>query len=41
MLITKTTSHGEYRAPNTVTLTRAVNLTARGLREQRVLCFFA
>lgn len=41
MLITKTTSNGEYRTPNTVILTRAVNLTARELREQRVPCFFA
>lgn len=37
MLITKTVSQGEYRTPNTVNLTRAVTLTARALREQRVL----
>jgi hypothetical protein len=36
MLITKTTSHGEYRAPNTVILTRAVNLTARALQKDDV-----
>jgi hypothetical protein len=36
MLFTKTTSHGEYRAPNTVILTRAVNLTARALQKEKV-----
>ena len=35
MLITKTTSHGEYRAPNTVILTRAVKLTARALQKAK------
>ena len=36
MLITKTVSHGEYRAPNTVILTRAVTLTARALQKDQV-----
>ncbi|MEI6800359.1 MAG: hypothetical protein WCO04_14275, partial [Pseudomonadota bacterium] len=36
MLFTETTTHGEYRAPNTVILTRAVNLTARALKKEKV-----
>ncbi len=38
MLTTKTVSHGEYRALNTMIQTCAVKLMARALREQRVRC---